>query len=156
MATNPNDGPHAWVEALAALELVQFKHQSPTRTECRAAGALLSVILEETDTTDSARPNKKSATKKIGNAFKVSATTAFDVVPSTTMPMPLATGGDAEFLSPQQSYIRLNAVEYFEATTSDAVPRGRQTAVAEGRVGVRCAFCGHLPRSERASQASEY
>ncbi|KAL9184182.1 hypothetical protein ACHAXT_002268 [Thalassiosira profunda] len=77
---------------------------------------------------------------------------------SVTPPMPLAAASDVNILSPILSYIRKHCVVVFEATSNDGGgPRcGRQAAVKEGCVGIRCAFCGHLERSQRASQATSF
>jgi len=74
----------------------------------------------------------------------------------TSLPAPVAESGNDELhLSSLQCYLRKEMVEYFEAREGD-VGRGRQTKVTEGRVGVRCLFCKHLPKEERASQAVSY
>jgi hypothetical protein len=75
----------------------------------------------------------------------------------TSLPAPVAEPGnnDELHLSSLQCYLRREMVEYFQASEGD-VGRGRQTKVTEGRVGVRCLFCKHLPKEERASQAVSY
>jgi hypothetical protein len=74
----------------------------------------------------------------------------------TLLPFPLAHRNDEEYLSPLQCYIRKTCLEFFAADASNATNKGRQTSVSEGRVGVRCVFCKHLPRDEQAAQAGEY
>jgi hypothetical protein len=72
------------------------------------------------------------------------------------LPFPLAHRNDEEYLSPLQCYIRKTCLEFFAADASNATNKGWQTSVSEGRVGVRCVFCKHLPRDEQAAQAGEY
>jgi hypothetical protein len=72
--------------------------------------------------------------------------------------IPLATDTDNENLPAYMCYIRSNCIEYFSTTLSEggSPQRGRRTEVFEGRVGVRCVFCKHLPVEERATQSDAF
>ena len=69
--------------------------------------------------------------------------------------IPLATSTDTSNLSPLLCYIRTNCLEYFTATLTDegSPQRGRRSRIFEGRVGIRCVFCKHLPMEERGNQS---
>mmetsp|Transcript_45334 Transcript_45334/g.95111 ORF Transcript_45334/g.95111 Transcript_45334/m.95111 type:complete len:172 (-) Transcript_45334:812-1327(-) len=152
-----------WSET-AAVQLLQLKYQSPSSTECREASELLRVILQSTDNSSvssstsrrchpASLPEDVDATSQSENSspapFKNTVCSNFD------LPIPVAGSRDGQYLSPLQCYIRQHCAEFFAATKSNAATKGRQTPVAEGRVGVRCVFCKHLSRDQQASQASK-
>ena len=154
---NAGDSP----EAVAAQKLLQMKHYQPSISECRATSQLLSTILHQTNALYSS-DQWKSLTTPGRSSTDVALCLAAgddDVCVSssiTRLPIPLADTNDEEYLSPLQCYIRKTCLEYFAADASNATSKGRQTLVSEGRVGVRCVFCKHLPRDEQAAQAGEY
>lgn len=147
-------------EAVAARKLLQMKHYQPSIGECRATSVLLSTILHQTNALYSSdqrksltTPGRNSTAVALclatgGNGKRLSSSI-------TRLPISLADTNDEEYLSPLQCYIRKTCLEYFAADASNATSKGRQTLVSEGRVGVRCVFCKHLPRDEQAAQAGE-
>jgi len=150
---NAGDSP----EAVAARKLIQMKYYQPSIGECRATSHLLSTILHQTNALYSSDQRKNPTTP--GRSSTGLAAGDDDVCVSssiTRLPIPLADTNDEEYLSPLQCYIRKTCLEYFAADASNATSKGRQTLVSEGRVGVRCVFCKHLPRGEQAAQAGEY
>ena len=156
-------------EVSAALELLQIKHHQPSRADCRATSELLRAIFQHTDA-DSLRHWLFSGTHGSGHRPSAAAllpggdddathqsTNASHVLSGISeLPMPIADAHDEWYLSPLHCYIRKTGLEYFAATESNATTKGRQTMVSEGRVGVRCSFCKHLPRDQQAAQASEF
>ena len=155
-------------EVSAALELLQIKHHQPSRADCHATSELLRAIFQPTDA-DSLRHwwgthgsgHRPSAAALLpagdGDDASHQSTNASHVLPGISeLPMPIADAHDERYLSPLQCYIRKTCLEYFAAADSNATTKGRQTMVFEGRVGVRCSFCKHLPRDQQAAQASEF
>lgn len=156
-------------EVSAALELLQIKHHQPSRADCRATSELLRAIFQHTDA-DSLRHWLFSGSHGSGHRPSAAAllpggdddathqsTNASHVLSGISeLPMPIADAHDEWYLSPLHCYIRKTGLEYFAATDSNATTKGRQTMVSEGRVGVRCSFCKHLPRDQQAAQASEF
>lgn len=151
---NAGDSP----EAVAAQKLLQMKHYQPSIGECRATSQLLSTILHQTNALYSSDQRKSLTTPRCSTAVAQCIAAGDDDEREliTRLPIPLADTNDEEYLSPLQCYIRKTCLEYFAADASNATSKGRQTLVSEGRVGVRCVFCKHLPRDEQAAQASEY
>ena len=159
---NSSNPSSAWGET-AAAQLLQMKHQQPSRTECRATSELLRAILQSTD--DSSLwpltpPRRHSALLHTDDASSQSTKSTmapFNGVISniSDLPIPIADSSDGQYLSPLQCYVRKHCAEYFAATASNTATKGRQTPVSEGRIGVRCAFCKHLHRDQQAAQASE-
>ncbi|EJK46814.1 hypothetical protein THAOC_34500 [Thalassiosira oceanica] len=74
----------------------------------------------------------------------------------TSPPMPVAGPNDAQHLGTIQCFVRKQLVEYFAADSSQLMKKGRQTAIGEGRIGVRCVFCKDLPKSEQVSQSCSF
>ena len=74
----------------------------------------------------------------------------------TSPPMPVAGPNDEQYLGTIQCFVRKQLVEYFAADSSQLAKKGRQTAICEGRIGVRCVFCKDLPKNERASQSCSF
>lgn len=155
-AANHHDAlSSAWTETAAAIELIQMKNQQPTNLECRAASKLLAGMMH-TNESSVASPVHRHTNEEEG----ATATFPAAVIPFknslSTLPFAIADmSRDDQFLSPLQVYLRRHCTEYFSATAENAFARGRQSPVEEGRVGVRCVFCKHLPREQQASQASE-
>ncbi|KAL7533993.1 hypothetical protein ACHAXR_005574 [Thalassiosira sp. AJA248-18] len=154
----------AWdEETAAALELIHMKHQRPPHTEeCDAASELLLAILQGTNDSHHRLLAPRRRCPALLTAGDDSGASPSTVAPCkngidelTEFPIPIADSRDNQFLSPLQCHVRTNCAEYFAATASNAT-RGRQTPVEEGRIGVRCAFCKHLPRAQQAAQASEF
>lgn len=71
------------------------------------------------------------------------------------LPTPLTTSQDTAHLSPLSCFIRSTCLEYFAAPFSKVTP-GRKAAIVEGRIGVRCVFCKHIPKIQRASQSESF
>ena len=160
------------IAALAALELLQIKHQQPSHVECRAASELLHSIYESTSTRHgrlAIPPHHHAASasmpllpsgrnghgaSKSNNASSFNNRVVQHASTITGLPMPVADVNDERLLSPLQCYVRKYCVEFF-AVEANSSSYGRQTAVNEGRVGVRCVFCKHLPREEQVAAASK-
>ena len=71
-------------------------------------------------------------------------------------PMPVSGPNDKQSLGSMQYFVRQQLVEYFAADSSQLEKKGRQTAIGEGRIGVRCVFCKDLPKSEQVSQSCSF
>jgi hypothetical protein len=157
-------------EVSAAIELLQIKYHQPSRADCRATSDLLRAIFQHTDA-DSLRhwlflathgpDHRPSAAALLPTGDDDDATHQFTdashvLCGISELPMPIADAHDERYLSPLQCYIRKTCLEFFAATERNSLTKGRQTMVSEGRVGVRCSFCKHLPRDEQAAQASEF
>ncbi len=72
-------------------------------------------------------------------------------------PTRLSIPADKQFLDPVHNFLRSSCVEVFlcgDASGSGAQKRG--TKHKEGQIGLRCAFCHHIPKRKRANQAVSY
>ena len=71
----------------------------------------------------------------------------------------LSTSTDAEWLSPALCLLR-SQIEYFAARPQDLTAKnrsgGNKAAVIVGQVGIRCVWCKHRPRGERAKGSELY
>ena len=71
----------------------------------------------------------------------------------------LSTSADATWLSPSLCLLR-SQIEYFGASPSDFTAKnrsgGNKAAVVIGQVGIRCIWCNHRPRGDRAKGSELY
>ena len=71
----------------------------------------------------------------------------------------LSTSEDATWLSPSLCLLR-SQIEYFAALPSDLTAKnrsgGNKAAVVVGQVGIRCIWCNHRPRGDRAKGSELY
>lgn len=74
---------------------------------------------------------------------------------ATTLPMPIAAfhNNEERHISSLYSFVRRKCVEYFASDDECAPPPdnedGTNSVNSVGQVGLRCAFCAHLPPGER-------
>ena len=71
----------------------------------------------------------------------------------------LSTPADSTWLSPSLCLLR-SQIEYFAACPSDLTAKnrsgGNKAAVVIGQVGIRCIWCNHRPRGDRAKGSELY
>ena len=71
----------------------------------------------------------------------------------------LSTSADSTWLSPSLCLLR-SQIEYFAACPSDLTAKnrsgGNKAAVVIGQVGIRCIWCNHRPRGDRAKGSELY
>ena len=64
---------------------------------------------------------------------------------------------DRQFLDPVHNFLRSSCIEVFVCGSDNSGRKGRKIkGQKEGQVGLRCAYCRDVPRSERANQAASY
>lgn len=113
--------------------------------------------------------SKRSKTAAVGNEPSGGATSAAASASSqlssamTTSLQPsnilLSTPADSTWLSPSLCLLR-SQIEYFAACPSDLTAKnrsgGNKAAVVIGQVGIRCIWCNHRPRGDRAKGSELY
>ena len=113
--------------------------------------------------------SKRSKTAVVGNEPSGGATSAAAAASSqlfssmTTSLQPsnilLSTPADSTWLSPSLCLLR-SQIEYFAACPSDLAAKnrggGNKAAIVIGQVGIRCIWCNHRPRGDRAKGSELY
>jgi hypothetical protein len=70
--------------------------------------------------------------------------------------LPLGIPQDKEYCSEFAYFVRSQLVEVFRASGEDVADRINNKRIVWHQVGIRCRFCAHLPRTERAHRATTF
>jgi len=104
----------------------------------------------------------KSKRSKIATSAAASASSQLSSSMTTSLQpskILLSTSADSTWLSPSLCLLR-SQIEYFAACPSDLTAKnrsgGNKAAVVIGQVGIRCIWCNHRPRGDRAKGSELY
>jgi len=116
------------------------------------------VALSSVNVAPSHPPNRNLAcgSPSIGFTSGTESNTGHDFIGDH--PKRLSVPSDEQFLDPVYNFLRFSCIEVFVCSSEhNSGRRGRKVkGQKEGQVGLRCAHCKDIPRSNRANQAVSY
>ena len=132
-----------------------------TSTSGAAAATAATAATADSDASTRKGQNK-SKRSKIATSAAASASSQLSSSMTTSLQpskILLSTSADSTWLSPSLCLLR-SQIEYFAACPSDLTAKnrsgGNKAAVVIGQVGIRCIWCNHRPRGDRAKGSELY